>query len=111
MNFLKRLFGGGEQEPPSAHPHDPDGIYFYVRAQRCNAVVKVRADKKHDLNQAEGGGYVWHKTIVDSKCFSRMQAVVYFDSRYNIIDQEISAGEFITAVEYQAALEQELTKE
>lgn len=99
MNFLKKLFGGGEPQKYVDH----DGIYFYVRAKRCNAVVKVRADKKHDLNSVDGG-YEWHKTIVDSKCFSRMQAIVQFDGNYKIVHQEITDGEFITAEEYEAAL-------
>ncbi|MCA9979427.1 MAG: hypothetical protein KDD89_01280 [Anaerolineales bacterium] len=104
MGFLKRLFGGGEDRPQKYV--DKDGIYFYVRATRCNAVVKVRADKKHDLNNVDGG-YVWHKTIVDSKCFSRMHAEVHFDRNFNVTNQEISDGEFITEEAYEAALAEE----
>jgi hypothetical protein len=101
MGFLKRLFGGGGAKEQTYE--DKDGIYLYVRAHKCNAVVKVRADKKHDLNDADGG-YVWYKTIVDSKCFSRMEAVVHFDRNYNITQSEITNGEFITAVAYEEAL-------
>jgi hypothetical protein len=107
MGFLKKLFGGGEKKPQKYVDHD--GIYFYVRATRCNAVVKVRADKKHDLNSTDSG-YEWQKTIVDSKCFSRMQAIVSFDRNYNVTHQEITQGEFITLAEYEAALSETETE-
>ena len=50
------------------------------------------------------GGYVWQKTIVDNKCFSRMQAVVHFDRNHKVTSTEITDGEFITEEEYEAGL-------
>lgn len=99
MNFLKKLFGGG-QKPANS---DPNGLYFYVRAHKCEAYVRVRADKQHDLERTDDG-FVWHKTIVDSKCFSRMQAVVHFDHNYQVTASELDGGTFITKDEYEAAV-------
>jgi DNA-directed RNA polymerase subunit RPC12/RpoP len=94
MNFLKRLFGGGEK--PAG---DTDGIYFYVRCDHCGSKVRLRVHKTHDLN-ATDDGYTWHKTILDSRCFRPIPTVVHLDHHYNPTDQEIKGGHYITAAEY-----------
>ena len=101
MGFLKRLFGGGGK---SNAPVDKNGVYMYFRSPKAaDAVTKVRADKQHDLNRTDNG-FVWHKTIVDSKYFSRIQAIVYFDGNYQVSNSDLTGGEMITAEEYEAAL-------
>lgn len=101
MGFLKKLFGGGGRQQQH---HDQDGIYFHTRCQNCGSVVRNRISRQHDLNQS-GGGYVWHKTIVDSRCFQPMQAVVRFDARFNVSNVDISGGQHISESEYQQALQ------
>lgn len=98
MGFLKKLFGGGEPEKYV----DKQGIYFYVECANCGTRVKVRADKQHDL-QNTGSGYEWHKTIVDSRCFRRIQTVVQLDANYQMVSHEISGGRYLTEEEYLAA--------
>ena len=100
MGFLKKLFGGGEQSPKK-HV-DKTGIYFYAQCDNCGARVRVRADKQHDLQNIDGG-YEWHKTIVDSRCFRRMQAVVKLDSQYQVVSSELADGRFLSQSEYDAA--------
>jgi hypothetical protein len=100
MGFLKKLFGGGGQSPKK-HV-DKTGIYFYVQCDNCGARVRVRADKQHDL-QRTGTGYEWHKTVVDSRCFRRIQTVVQLDSSYQMVSHEISGGRFLSKSEYDAA--------
>ena len=99
-DFFRRLLGGGDAGASGA-TQDAQGIYLYAQCGRCGTVVRVRADKQNDLNQ-EGSGYVWHKTIVDSKCFQRMQAVVHFDRGYGVVDSQLSHGEFVSAEVYAA---------
>ncbi|MDJ0754737.1 MAG: hypothetical protein QNJ45_14530 [Ardenticatenaceae bacterium] len=100
MGFLKRLFGGGDQP----QNQDPNGIYLYFRSKRAaNAVAKVRIDKQYDLNRS-GDGFVWHKTIVDPRYFSRIEAVITFDSRHNIVNADLSGGELIDEESYEAAM-------
>lgn len=102
MGFLKRLFGGGGKSPQSG---DPNGIYLYFRARRAaDAVAKVRIDKQYDLNR-EANGLRWHKTIVDPKYFSRIQAVILFDSNFNIVSSDIQGGELIDEAAYEAAMQ------
>lgn len=101
MGFLKKLFGGGGDKKSDAYV-DKNGIYFYVQVDNLDSRVKVRADRVHDLMQTESG-YVWHKTIVDSKYFKRMKAVVHFDQNYTVTDAQLDGGAFITEAEYEAA--------
>ena len=96
MGFLKRLFGGEKGEKPYV---DERGIYFYAQCDKCSSLVRVRADKEYDLERVDGG-FVWHKTLVDSKCFQRMQAVAHLDSSYRVTNQELSNGRFLTKDEY-----------
>ncbi|MEM7117319.1 MAG: hypothetical protein AAF614_33105 [Chloroflexota bacterium] len=109
MGFLKRLFGGGKQK--SKKYVDKQGIYFHVQCDNCQSVVRVRADKQHDL-QREGNGLTWHKTIVDSRCFRRMQTVVHLNSNYEVTNSELIGGHYISEEEYNQILaEQKAAKE
>lgn len=98
MGFLRRLFGG------QPRPAKDSGIYLYFRSKRAaDAVTKIRIEPKYDLN-AESNGYVWHKTIVDSRYFSKINAIVYFDSNHNLTTSDVDGGELISAEAYEAAL-------
>ncbi len=100
MGFLKKLFSGfgGSSQPKDS------GIYLYFRSPRAaDAVTKIRIEPSYDLNR-DGDNLSWHKTIVDSRYFSRIQAVIRFDSNHQILSAELDKGELITAEEYEAAL-------
>ncbi len=101
MGFLKKLLGGGEKKAAGEYV-DKTGIYFYFQCGNCGKRVRVRADKQHDLLN-DDGGYVWHKTVVDSKCFRRMETAVYLDGHYNVTSYELTGGKFLTQAEYEAA--------
>jgi hypothetical protein len=95
MEFLKRLFGGGE-------PRDPDAIWLYLRCDYCGQKMKVRVDRRLDLHRDyERGGYRIDKSIMDGTCFSRMMARVRFDAGQRIIEQELEGGTFLTRQEYE----------
>jgi len=98
MGFLKRFFGGEGRKKEYV---DTQGIYFYAVCDNCGAKVKVRADRQHDLNRTDNG-FVWHKTIVDNRCFRRLQAVVYLDNHYQMTNYELTGGRFISQEEYEA---------
>jgi hypothetical protein len=96
LDTLAAMFGGkpaGEQD---------DAIHIYVECARCKSTVHVRLDKRHDLSQAEGGGYFVRKEIMDSKCFRLMAAELTFDSSHRIQSQEVQGGRFISREEYAA---------
>ena len=100
MGFLRKLFGG-EKEP--AKYVDKQGVYFFVRCDNCGTITRLRADKEYDLGR-EGNGYVWHKTIVDNRCFRPMATVVQLDSNFQLTSEEISGGSFVTEEDYNAFL-------
>lgn len=111
MGFLKKIFGGGGKKP--SEYIDTRGVYFYVRCDNCGTVVKLRADKEYDLSRQDDG-FVWHKTIVDSRCFRSMPTVVVLDSNYEVVSAEISGGEFVTEedfVAYQEARERKAAED
>ena len=99
MGFLRKIFGGGDDGKKEYV--DKHGLYFYAVCDNCGAKVKIRADKQHDLNRT-ASGFVWHKTIVDNRCFRRMNAVVHLDGRYKMTNYELSNGRFISQEEYEA---------
>ncbi len=102
MGFLKKLFGGGDSKPSKYV--DTRGVYFYVRCDNCGTISRVRADKEYDLAR-EGDGFVWHKTIVDNRCFRSMPTVVVLDSNYLVVTAEISGGEYVTKEAYDQFLQ------
>lgn len=96
MGFLRRLFGGKKKDQG-----DPKGLYFYVQCDNCGAKVRIRADKQYDLNRTDEG-FIWHKTIVDSKCFQQIPTVVHLNGNYEVTSAEIEGGHYITREEYEA---------
>ncbi|MBP8949064.1 MAG: hypothetical protein KBG73_09490 [Candidatus Promineofilum sp.] len=110
MGFLKKLFGGSDRpEQPtskSTNNADPNGVYFYVQCDRCGAPVRLRADKQHDLLN-EDGGYTWHKTIVDNRCFRPMPTVVTLNADFEMVSHEITGGRYITREEYEALVDEQ----
>ena len=100
LDRLRELVGGG------GRPRDPNGIYFYVRCGRCGEMLEVRADKRFDLvRDYEKGGYVLHKEMLGSQCFSLMHATVRFDQNKHIISREVEGGELISEEEFRGAQE------
>lgn len=102
MGFLKKLFGRNETTLGGAYT-DKHGLYFHFQCDHCGALVRVRADKQHDLLN-EGNGYVWHKTVVDNKCFRRMQTAVSLDAQYAITNYEVKGGQLLSQLQYEALL-------
>jgi hypothetical protein len=102
MNFLKRLFGGGEPGQPADSAGDDEGFFVYVQCDRCGDRVRLRIHKSHDLNRTDEG-YTWHKTIIDNRCFRPMPTVVTFNAHYQPIKQEIEGGHYISEAEYRGA--------
>jgi len=96
LDSLKSLFSGSDG--------GDSGYYIYVRCRRCGEVIRTRLDLRNDLSLADGGGYVVNKTLMGNQlCFERIEVRLTFDERRQLVDREISRGEFMTAEEYEAA--------
>ena len=82
---------------------DKYGYLIYVQCNRCGEAIKARIDMRNDLSALDDGGFVVHKTLVGKGlCFQRVEANLTFGERRNVVSQEISGGNFITADEYEA---------
>ena len=98
MGFLKKLFGGSENKNSSAK--SGQGLFLYVQCDRCGDKVRLFIHREHELNRT-ASGYVWHKTIIDNKCFQPITTVVNFDNSYNISQSEIDGGHYISLEEFE----------
>jgi len=97
---IRGLFAGA----PSESAGDPYGIWLHFRCGKCGDVVRVRADRRNDLNREEGPGtFLLRKEVMDNSCFQLMKAEVWLDGNYNVVVAEVSGGELISEEEYQAA--------
>ena len=102
---LKEALGGGSAAGGGSS--DRDGLYFYVRCDRCGDVVRVRVNTANELQQefaeSDGvAGYSLRKVVVDAKCFRPIEVSMRFDGRRREQSREIEGGRFITAEEYAA---------
>jgi hypothetical protein len=101
MDFLKRLFGGGQ-------PADDGALHLYVKCGRCGAPVHLRINPQNELAADYGDdgadGYILVKDVVDDRCFQRMRAELRFDGRRREISREIERGAFIDREEYESLL-------
>jgi len=99
MSFLKRL---SSLFSPGERVNDPYGVHFYVKCSKCGTIVHVRADRRNDLSREEDGpgSFLWRKEIMDDRCFQLMRAEVWFDSRYNVVSQEVTGGQFVSREDY-----------
>jgi len=100
VGFLKK-FIAAVLGSSSGEVRDPDGIYLYIKCHRCGAPVRVRADKRHDLQRDyDSGELILRKEVMDGTCFNMIQTTTRFDAGYKIIDQQIDGGDFISWDEY-----------
>ncbi|MGC9357388.1 MAG: hypothetical protein ACP5GX_05965 [Anaerolineae bacterium] len=105
---IRSLFTG----PRDRQQQDKTGLYFYVKCAKCGTPVRVRADRQHDLlRDYDEGGYVLHKDVMDSNCYTLFHFDVRFNESYDIIERNIEGGEFITREEYEALTKPEAAQD
>jgi len=98
VGFLKKLFGGGKSS-------DPDGLYFYIRADNTGEVIKVRLNRSNDLSLTEDmQGYFARKMIVGQKSFERIEAEFQFDKNRRLVAADIVGGELVKREDYESYL-------
>ncbi len=93
MNFLQKLFGS----PPAK----PDKKYytFSVKCKRCGETIEGRVDLDNDLSvEYEEGGDIYHarKLLMgENRCFQRIEIELKFTANRELIEKQITGGEFI----------------
>ena len=104
VDALKSMLGlgGGASSSPDR------GLYWYVRCNRCQDVVRVRINMANEVSELddgtdeeEDGGivatnpaarYVVVKGVVDSKCYRSMRLTVLFDGRKRELESSVEGG-------------------
>jgi hypothetical protein len=99
---LKKVFGS---QPAGGKD---DGIYFYVRCDRCQEKVRVRLNPHSELQQEFGdsgqdSGYSVRKMVVGQRCFRPIEVRMRFDASRREQSREIEGGTFLTHDEYEAS--------
>lgn len=101
MSFLKRLFGGSKAG-------SDDGLYLYVRCNRCKEPIRIRINPSADLSPVYAGagddptGYETRKEILGNRCYNLIQAEWRFDRSRRKSGSDIQGGTEITAEDYEA---------
>jgi hypothetical protein len=105
MSFLDRLFGRGKS---SGAQTDQFGMLYYVKCKKCGEVLRLRLDRRWDLQQefeASGdvvSGYVATKEVMGTQCFNMMHVEITFDSGHREKNREVRGGEFVSIADYEA---------
>lgn len=101
MSFLKQLgslFGGASDRGTSA-------VYFTVKCGRCGEVIRVRADKAHDLEEEydthadDISGYTLHKEVLGQRCPRLLRLTVRFDRARRVVAHEVEGGELVDSAD------------
>lgn len=83
-----------------------DSFVYVVRCSRCGEVVRVRADRRYDLQQdfdPSGDtvqGYVLNKEVLGSRCQQLMYLTVHFNRSYEEVERSIEGAEFVAEADY-----------
>lgn len=104
MNFLKKLFGGGNSAGGSRSANDSSGMYFYVKLHRCGDIVRVRVDMNNELSQNDESDGYWVRKLVSNgnyKC-TQSELTLYFDSSRKMTNTELQGGQLVGKDEYEA---------
>ncbi len=102
MNLLKKL---ASLFTPEGR-RDTYAYWLYVQCDRCGEKIRTRVDLRNDLSIHYGETdrdttYYCRKTIIGSGCcFQQIEAELTFDTRRQLIDQQIRGGKFIGEEEY-----------
>ncbi len=101
MNFIRQLTGLFSGKSTSSG--DDVGLYYYVRCNRCQEVIRVRINPMNDLSATDdNGGWFTHKTIVGKRCYNRIEATFNYNKDRKLVDTEITGGTVVDQAAYDA---------
>ena len=91
MDFLKHLFNSPAPKPQRNY------YTFNARCHRCGEIIEGRVDLNNDLSQNnEGNGFYSRKLLMGGNlCFQQIEVELTFDSSRQLIEKNISGGEFV----------------
>jgi hypothetical protein len=115
VDALKSMLGlGGGRAGQSVDR----GLYWYVRCNRCQDVVRVRINMANEVSEISdepeedpdvsrpanpSARYVVTKGVVDSKCFRPMRLTILFDGRRRELESTVDGGTVVDEAAWQGA--------
>jgi hypothetical protein len=102
MNIFKKLFGGGGGQSNS---EDRAGMYFYIKPNGCQEIVRVRIDRNNDPSLADDNStYFVRKTVRGTtyKCTRSAELELLFDSGRRLQTTNVTSGTLVTQADYEA---------
>ena len=105
MSFLKKI--ASALSPKGGV--DGEGLWVYVRCDKCGEAIKTRVDLSHDLtpNYSDGGRvgeYVVRKVLIGSqRCFEPIEVKLTFDAQRRPTSQEVTGGQVTSKEDYEGA--------
>lgn len=108
MEILKKLFGGGGSGGSGGPAGDRVGLYYYVRPNGCEEVVRVRVDRNNDLSLADDNKSYWvRKGVRGVKCRQNVELELYYDSNRRLVDSQLQGGVLVDEAAYDAWVAQQ----
>ena len=113
VDALKSLLGLGGGSGGSVDR----GLYWYVRCNRCQDVVRVRINMANEVSEISdepeedadvvrpanpAARYAVTKGVVDSKCFRPMRLTILFDGRRRELESTVDGGEIVDEAAWEA---------
>lgn len=102
LGFIKKL----SSLFSSTDVNDPHGYRIYVRCNRCGEKIQTRIDLRNDLSPEYGDKekdlfYYCRKVLIGQKlCFQQVEVHLKFNQMRELLEQEISGGNFIDEEEF-----------
>jgi len=103
MEFFRKLFSGGARRSDG----DRVGLYFYVKPNGCQEIVRVRIDSNNDPSLADDNTTYFVRKMVRGtsyQCNREAELELFFDANRRLSDQKITGGTLVTKEEYEAWL-------
>lgn len=94
FDFIKGLFKSNKKM---------NLIFIFIQDNRCSNKIKILLRKSYDISRVYNDKSVYfrvNKGVVCNNCYHKIDLRIDFDKRYNIIEQEIDGGKFISEEEY-----------
>jgi hypothetical protein len=117
MGFIDRLrkaFSAGG--PGAGRPANLNEYWVYAKCRRCGEPLKTRINLANDPSLADDGEtFIVRKGLVGTgarRCFQTVEVTMQFSQdKRQVIDRQITGGEFLTLEEYEALASQPAQQE
>ena len=100
MGFLKRITDLFSSDKASGD--EDKGVYVYIKIRRSGEIVKLRLMPGYDISQDDNGYMFARKMVMGRRSFEQVEAELYFNNQYQLVNSELSGGEVSDEASYLA---------